>query len=122
MLRTVLIIGMIVFFFFLNLLAMMHMLPIYITSPLLFLSILFALYRLNHRKRLRVLKKACASYAQAFLNYEGFTFERSSSISFSFSSNILQAASIGSGDVISTPAFFSMSIGYSELPAFKNSV
>ncbi|MCB7144545.1 MULTISPECIES: hypothetical protein [Bacillus] len=50
MLRTVLIMGMIVFFFFLNLLAMMHMLPIYITSPLLFLSILFALYRLNHRK------------------------------------------------------------------------
>ncbi|MDQ0927017.1 hypothetical protein P9654_00915 [Bacillus atrophaeus] len=50
MLYTIISIVLIVFFFFLNLLAMMHMLPIYITSPLLFLSILFALYRLNHRK------------------------------------------------------------------------
>ncbi len=58
MLRTVLIIGMIVFFFFLNLLAMMHMLPIYITSPLLFLSILFALYRLNHRKTFKGFRKS----------------------------------------------------------------
>ncbi|MDY7431790.1 hypothetical protein UJ203_08710 [Bacillus sp. V26] len=40
----------IVVFFCLNLFAMMHMLPLYITSPLLFLSILFTLYRLNHRK------------------------------------------------------------------------
>ncbi|SIB18438.1 Uncharacterised protein [Mycobacteroides abscessus subsp. abscessus] len=39
------------------------------------------------------------------------TLFKSSSISFSFSSNTLQASAIGAGLVMSTPAFFSTSIG-----------
>ncbi|AJW86608.1 MULTISPECIES: hypothetical protein [Bacillus] len=50
MMYTVISIVCIAVFFCLNILGMMHMLPLYITSPLLFLSILFTLYRLNHRK------------------------------------------------------------------------
>ncbi|QNT74869.1 hypothetical protein FTE28_00370 [Bacillus licheniformis] len=37
-------------FFVLNILGLMNMLPLYITSPLLFISILFTISRLNHRK------------------------------------------------------------------------
>ncbi len=38
------------FCFFLNILGLMKMLPLYLTSPLLFAAILFTLYRMNHRK------------------------------------------------------------------------
>ncbi|MFS0655734.1 hypothetical protein [Bacillus sp. 179-C3.3 HS] len=42
--------------FFLNILGLMNMLPLYITSPLLFCSILFTLYRMNHRKTFKGFK------------------------------------------------------------------
>ncbi|MBU8787346.1 MULTISPECIES: hypothetical protein [Bacillus] len=37
-------------FFLLNILGLMQMLPLYITSPLLFISILYTISRFNHRK------------------------------------------------------------------------
>ncbi|MGE6630993.1 hypothetical protein [Bacillus sp. NPDC077027] len=40
----------IIFCFFLNILGLMKMVPLYLTAPLLFASILFTVYRLNHRK------------------------------------------------------------------------
>ncbi|WP_227551704.1 hypothetical protein [Metabacillus sediminilitoris] len=36
--------------FFVNLLGFMNLLPLYITSPLLFISIFITLYLVNHRK------------------------------------------------------------------------
>ncbi|MCY7672065.1 hypothetical protein MH064_12250 [Bacillus altitudinis] len=42
--------------FCLNILGLMKMLPIYLTSPLLFASILFTLYRMNHRKTFKGFK------------------------------------------------------------------
>ncbi|PCK22149.1 hypothetical protein CEY02_05480 [Bacillus pumilus] len=42
--------------FFLNILGLMKILPLYLTSPLLFVSILFTLYRLNHRKTFKGFK------------------------------------------------------------------
>ncbi|WP_224927968.1 hypothetical protein [Bacillus safensis] len=42
--------------FFLNILGLMKMLPLYMTSPLLFAAILFTLYRMNHRKTFRGFK------------------------------------------------------------------
>ncbi|WP_175637769.1 hypothetical protein [Metabacillus schmidteae] len=36
--------------FFINLLALMEVFPIYITSPLLFIAIFITLYLINHRK------------------------------------------------------------------------
>ncbi|AGN35751.1 hypothetical protein OIO07_19805 [Bacillus paralicheniformis] len=50
MLQIILGLASILFFFVLNILGMMNMFPLYITSPLLFISILFTLSRLNHRK------------------------------------------------------------------------
>ncbi len=41
---------------FLNILGLMKMLPLYLTSPLLFAAILFTLYRLNHRKTFKGFK------------------------------------------------------------------
>ncbi|MED4403199.1 hypothetical protein ABET39_09980 [Metabacillus fastidiosus] len=43
----------IIILFFLNLLALMEIFPIYITSPLLFIAILWTLYMVNHRKTFR---------------------------------------------------------------------
>ncbi|WP_223249505.1 MULTISPECIES: hypothetical protein [unclassified Bacillus (in: firmicutes)] len=42
--------------FFLNILGLMKMLPLYFTSPLLFAAILFTLYRMNHRKTFKGFK------------------------------------------------------------------
>ncbi|GJI59114.1 hypothetical protein P9F86_13885 [Bacillus altitudinis] len=42
--------------FCLNILGLMKMLPLYLTSPLLFASILFTLYRMNHRKTFKGFK------------------------------------------------------------------
>ncbi|ASB90107.1 hypothetical protein OZL92_20435 [Bacillus sonorensis] len=50
MLHIVFGVALTVVFFFLNILGWMHMLPLYITSPLLFVSILFTISRFNHRK------------------------------------------------------------------------
>ncbi|MDQ0230616.1 hypothetical protein [Metabacillus malikii] len=36
--------------FFVNLLAFMNLLPLYITSPLLFIALFITLYLINHRK------------------------------------------------------------------------
>ncbi|MFT0802886.1 hypothetical protein VSK91_15305 [Bacillus swezeyi] len=50
MLQMILGLASILFFFVLNILGWMQMLPLYITSPLLFISILFTINRFNHRK------------------------------------------------------------------------
>ncbi|MFN2747135.1 MULTISPECIES: hypothetical protein [Bacillus] len=50
MLQIVLGLASILVFFILNILGLMQMLPLYITSPLLFVSILFTISRFNHRK------------------------------------------------------------------------
>ncbi|MBM7604069.1 hypothetical protein JOC75_002042 [Metabacillus crassostreae] len=49
---TGLILGTIVFIglLFLNVLGLMNLLPLYITSPLLFIAIFIILYIVNHRK------------------------------------------------------------------------
>ncbi|WP_243291408.1 hypothetical protein [Bacillus sp. FJAT-47783] len=39
--------------FFLNILGLMKLIPLYITSPLLFIIIFVTLYLLNHRKTFR---------------------------------------------------------------------
>ncbi|MBU8639934.1 hypothetical protein [Bacillus pumilus] len=44
------------FCFFLNILGLMKMIPLYLTSPLLFAAILFTLYRMNHRKTFKGFK------------------------------------------------------------------
>lgn len=41
------------FAFFFNILGLMKLVPIYITSPVLFIVILVILYLLNHRKTFR---------------------------------------------------------------------
>ncbi|MFC0271969.1 hypothetical protein ACFFIX_10950 [Metabacillus herbersteinensis] len=40
----------VILFFFLNVLSLMKLIPIYITSPLLFGAIFVTLYMINHRK------------------------------------------------------------------------
>ncbi|MBZ5751914.1 MULTISPECIES: hypothetical protein [Metabacillus] len=40
----------IIVLFFLNLLGFMNLIPIYITSPILFIVIFITLYLINHRK------------------------------------------------------------------------
>ncbi|MGM0874627.1 MAG: hypothetical protein ACQEWV_07440 [Bacillota bacterium] len=39
--------------FFLNLLGFMNLIPLYITSPLLFIALFVTLYLINHRKTFR---------------------------------------------------------------------
>ncbi|MFC5613442.1 hypothetical protein [Metabacillus niabensis] len=47
----IIIVGVItVILFFLNILALMEIVPIFITSPLLFISLFITLYLINHRK------------------------------------------------------------------------
>ncbi|ATH95072.1 membrane protein [Bacillus glycinifermentans] len=50
MLHIVIGVILIFIFFLLNILGLMQMLPLYITSPLLFISILYTISRFNHRK------------------------------------------------------------------------
>ncbi|ANB58066.1 putative membrane protein [Anoxybacillus sp. B7M1] len=43
--------------FLLNLFGLMHVMPLFITMPLLFLSILFALWTFNNRNRFKGFQK-----------------------------------------------------------------
>lgn len=36
--------------FFLNILGLMHLMPLYVTAPLLFVSIFIFVFRINHKK------------------------------------------------------------------------
>ncbi|MFY4774355.1 hypothetical protein [Metabacillus sp. RGM 3146] len=39
--------------FFLNILGLMHLMPLYLTAPLLFVSIFILVFRMNHKKTFR---------------------------------------------------------------------
>ncbi|WP_421384204.1 hypothetical protein ACOJQI_06410 [Bacillus salacetis] len=52
-LKLTLLILFIVLSFVINIFGLMHLYPIYLTSPLLFLSLLLMLHNLNNRKRFK---------------------------------------------------------------------
>ena len=95
---------------FIQLLGFLNLIPLYISSPILFIVLFIILYTFIIEIDLEDLNKAVSENETAYFD-TSFYFTSNDSNSFNFSSNTFNASRIGSAFVISTPAFFNTSIG-----------